>query len=222
MVSRTGGYYSEAFWEFWGVTQGYPLPPTIFNVVVYAVARNWLSLVAGGVGGPDGFGGKLLHCAALLCKEGGLVVFTYPEWTRGALWNHAGLFDRVVINTNFGTYLLTATTSDSVLIFVFTFFLNDFTWMMPTPQDMYHFISPLINSCYVWNAYIHISNLNKLSDPIIIWSSFVAFKQFRTILSFPQYVLVGHWTILHSKDTTVSKSGHDCFMIHKILEVIEW
>ena len=34
MVARAGGYYGEAFKGYRGVTQGDPLSPTIFNVVI--------------------------------------------------------------------------------------------------------------------------------------------------------------------------------------------
>ena len=40
MVARAGGYYMEAFKGARGVTQGYPLSPTIFNVVLDAVVRH--------------------------------------------------------------------------------------------------------------------------------------------------------------------------------------
>ena len=42
MVARAGGYYGEAFKGARGVTQGDPLLPTIFNVVVDAVVRPWI------------------------------------------------------------------------------------------------------------------------------------------------------------------------------------
>ena len=42
MVARAGGYYGEAFKGERGVTQGEPLFPTIFNVVVDAVVRHWV------------------------------------------------------------------------------------------------------------------------------------------------------------------------------------
>ena len=42
MVARTGGYYGEAFKGVRGVTQGNPLSPTIFNMVVDAVVRHWI------------------------------------------------------------------------------------------------------------------------------------------------------------------------------------
>ena len=37
MVARAGGYLMDASKSNWGVTQGNPLSPTIFNVVVDAV-----------------------------------------------------------------------------------------------------------------------------------------------------------------------------------------
>ena len=42
MAARAGGYYGAAFKGARGVTQGDPLSPTIFNVVVDAVVRHWL------------------------------------------------------------------------------------------------------------------------------------------------------------------------------------
>ena len=43
MVARAGGYYRIAFQGARGVTQGDPLSPTIFNVVVDAVVRHWVT-----------------------------------------------------------------------------------------------------------------------------------------------------------------------------------
>ena len=42
MAARAGGYYGMAFGGERGVTQGDPLSPTLFNVVVDAVVRHWL------------------------------------------------------------------------------------------------------------------------------------------------------------------------------------
>ena len=42
MATQAGGYYGTAFKGARGVTQGDPLSPTIFNVVVDAVVRHWL------------------------------------------------------------------------------------------------------------------------------------------------------------------------------------
>ena len=45
MVARAGGYYGAAFKVDRGVTQVDPLSPTIFNVVVYAVVRHWVTVM---------------------------------------------------------------------------------------------------------------------------------------------------------------------------------
>ena len=80
MVARAGGNYGEAFRGFGGVTQGYPLSPPIFNVVVDAVMCNWVSLVAVGAGGPDGCGKKLLHRSAFFYVYNSLVAPTDSDW----------------------------------------------------------------------------------------------------------------------------------------------
>ena len=43
IVARAGGYYRESFHGERGVTQGEPLQPTIFNVVVDTVVRHWVT-----------------------------------------------------------------------------------------------------------------------------------------------------------------------------------
>ena len=45
MVARAGGYYEAAFKGDRGVTQGDPVYPTIFNVVVDVVVRNWVTMM---------------------------------------------------------------------------------------------------------------------------------------------------------------------------------
>ena len=47
MVARVGRYYGTPFKGPQGVTQGGPLSPTIFNMVVDAVINNWVTLVVG-------------------------------------------------------------------------------------------------------------------------------------------------------------------------------
>ena len=51
MVAQAGGYYGETFCRERGVTQGDPMLPTIFNVVVDTVVRHWESLVVEREGG---------------------------------------------------------------------------------------------------------------------------------------------------------------------------
>ena len=45
MVARVGGYYGTAFKGERRVTQGYPLYPTIFNVVVDVAVHHWVARV---------------------------------------------------------------------------------------------------------------------------------------------------------------------------------
>ena len=46
--ARADGYYRTAFQGARGVTQGYLFSPTIFNVVVYAMARHWVTVMVEG------------------------------------------------------------------------------------------------------------------------------------------------------------------------------
>ena len=49
MVARAGGYSRKGFKGGRGVTKGDPLSPTIFNVVVDAVVRHWITIAVGRV-----------------------------------------------------------------------------------------------------------------------------------------------------------------------------
>ena len=46
MVASSGGYFGRKFQGQSGVTQGYPLSPIIFKVVVDAVICHWVFVVA--------------------------------------------------------------------------------------------------------------------------------------------------------------------------------
>ena len=48
MMAHAGGYYVVAFKGSRLVTQGNPLSPTIFNVMVDAVVRNWVMVMVEG------------------------------------------------------------------------------------------------------------------------------------------------------------------------------
>ena len=45
MVVRAGGYFGLPFKCYCGVTQEYPLSPTLSNVVLGAIIRHWVTLV---------------------------------------------------------------------------------------------------------------------------------------------------------------------------------
>ena len=102
MVACVGGYYGSEFQGFWGATQGEPLFPTLFNVVVEAVARHWISLVAGGAGGKGGWVSEVLNRAKFLYADDGLVASMDPVWLQGAFETLTVLFDRVELKKNPG------------------------------------------------------------------------------------------------------------------------
>ena len=65
MVSRAGCYYGAPFTGFRGVTQGYPLSPTIFNMVVDAVIYHWMTRADRNEMGPEGLRRVVPKLAAL-------------------------------------------------------------------------------------------------------------------------------------------------------------
>jgi hypothetical protein len=66
VVSRLGGYHGKPFEADRGVTQGDIVSPTIFNVVIDAVVRYWLTVVSeDGRDAMEGFGVRVRHRQAL-------------------------------------------------------------------------------------------------------------------------------------------------------------
>ena len=67
MVAKTGGYFNPPFNGYRGVTQGDPLSPMIFNVVVGAVTRNWVKVVAQTEAGSEGLEEMIQELADFIC-----------------------------------------------------------------------------------------------------------------------------------------------------------
>ena len=82
MVAREGGFYGMAFQGARGVTQGDPLYPTIFNVVMDAVVQHWVTVMIAGAEerGERGQEGK--HQAALFYADDDIVYLSYPAGSR--------------------------------------------------------------------------------------------------------------------------------------------
>ena len=78
MVAQAGGYYGTAFKGGRGVTQGDPLSPTIFNVVVYAVVRHWVTGVIADAEERGYLGKEGIHQAALFYADDGMVASFDP------------------------------------------------------------------------------------------------------------------------------------------------
>ena len=102
MVVQAGGYYGTYFQGERGVTQSDPLNPTIFNVVVDAVVRQWVTGVISDSEAQEELGQEGRHQAALFYADDGMVASLDPVWLQGAYNTLVGLFDRVGLQTNVG------------------------------------------------------------------------------------------------------------------------
>ena len=102
MVARAGGYYGTAFGGKRGVMQGNPLSPTLFNVVVDAVVRNWMNRIVEEAEARGETRQEGRHQASLFYADDGMVVLSDPTWLQGAFTALLGIFDRVGLMTNVG------------------------------------------------------------------------------------------------------------------------
>ena len=102
MVARAGGYYGTGFKGERGVTQGDPLSPTIFNMVVDAVVRHWVTLAVKEAETRGERGKEGRHQASLFYADDGMVSSSDPRWLQWVFTTLVGLFDRVGLNKNTG------------------------------------------------------------------------------------------------------------------------
>ena len=77
------------------VTQGNPLSPTIFNVVVDVIVRHWVHGVVEEEEAQGETGREGRHQAELFHAEDGMVASLDPAWLQCAFNALVGLFDRV-------------------------------------------------------------------------------------------------------------------------------
>jgi hypothetical protein len=85
-----------------GVSQGDPVSPTIFNIVVDAVVRYWLSQVCGADAALAGLGYEVKNQCVLFYADDGLLVGRKKEWVQDAFDVLIGLFERVGLRKNTG------------------------------------------------------------------------------------------------------------------------
>ena len=102
MVARVRGYYRTGFKGARRVTQGDPLSPTIFNVVVYAVVCHWVTLAVEEAETRGERRREGRHQATLFYADDGMVASSDPRWLQWDFNTLVGLFDRVGLHTNVG------------------------------------------------------------------------------------------------------------------------
>ena len=81
------------------MTQGDPLSPTIFNVVVDAVVRHWVNMA---LEEGEKRGGEGRHQAAFFYADDGMVASSEPRWLQWAFDALVSLFEQVGLRKNFG------------------------------------------------------------------------------------------------------------------------
>ena len=79
MVSRSGGYYKAEFKGSCGVTQGDTISPTIFNVVVDVVVRQWVKVMVEVAEEQCEHGQEGRHQNALFYADNGMVASPEPR-----------------------------------------------------------------------------------------------------------------------------------------------
>ena len=84
------------------MTQGDPLPPTIFNVVVDVLFCHWVTLSVEEAEKRGERGKEVRHQASLFYTDEGMVASSDPRWLHWAFHDLVGLFERVGIRTNVG------------------------------------------------------------------------------------------------------------------------
>ena len=85
-----------------GMTQGVPLSPTIFNMVVYVVVQHWVAVMVESAEERSRSGQEGRHQNFHFYVDDGMVVSSDPVWIQGGFSTLVGMFDRVVLKTNVG------------------------------------------------------------------------------------------------------------------------
>ena len=100
MVARAGGYYGAYFKGDHGVMHGDLLSPTIFNMVVDAVVRQWVTVMAEGADEQGERGQESRLHNSFFYTDNGMVALSDPRLLQGAFSTLVGLFGRLGLRTN--------------------------------------------------------------------------------------------------------------------------
>ena len=100
VVAWAGRYYGLPFKGYSGVTQLYPLSPTLFNVFFDTIIRHWVTVVEAKEEGMEGLGMLIQDLAAYFYADGELFALKKPERLQRVFDFLTGLFDRVSLIAN--------------------------------------------------------------------------------------------------------------------------
>ena len=100
VVARVGGYYRAAFAGARGVTQGDPLSPTIFKVVVDVLVRHWVPVMVEVAEERGERGQEVRKNNSLFYADDGTFASSDLQWFQRVFSTLVGLFNRVGLRTN--------------------------------------------------------------------------------------------------------------------------
>lgn len=100
-MCQAGGFYGPPFKVYQRVTQGEPLSPRIFNLMVDAVVHKWLRETLGKEAANSGIGLEIRRLLTAFYVDNGLIASRDPVLLQDAFNTPVGLFKQVglVINT---------------------------------------------------------------------------------------------------------------------------
>ena len=100
MVVRAKGHYVPTFKRYCAVTHRDPLSPRLFDVVVDAVIRHWVTLMVSTEEGAGGLGLSIRDLAAYFYADDGIVASIQPERLHCASNVITGLFNQISLRKN--------------------------------------------------------------------------------------------------------------------------
>eukprot|EP00978_Attheya_sp_CCMP212_P003779 scaffold8023_cov54-Attheya_sp.AAC.7 len=100
IIVKASGYHGTPFQATRGVTQGDPVPPTIFNIMVDAVIRYWLSLACGKDASRDGLCYEVKEQCVLFYADDELLSARNKDWVQDSFDILIRIFERVGLRMN--------------------------------------------------------------------------------------------------------------------------
>ena len=100
VVKKAGNYYGRPFSTWRGVTQGYPVSPTLFNIIVVAVVRTTLQEICGPKEAQHVFGWSAGEHNIWFYAYDRKITGRDPFWFQAALTTMVRMFERVELQTN--------------------------------------------------------------------------------------------------------------------------